>query len=453
MPGEPHPPESDAAIIALSEDEFATLLDELGLFERKPQVAVGCSGGADSLALTLLLADWVARRNGHLTALIVDHGLRPESADEAAQVKQWLDERSVECEILCANLPPETPSVQEAARVARYGLMGEWCAAQGVLHLFVAHHGEDQAETLLLNLTRGSGVDGLAGMAAISERPQYRMLRPLLGVSKARLECTLAENGQKFIEDPSNKNRKFKRVRIREALPALAAEGATVDRLTTTAQRMSHARNVLEDISIRLLAGAAAIYPEGYARLDFSRWSAAPAEISRRSLARLVMCVGGKSYPPRSERLMRCYDALTALSETPIARTLGGCRVMKRGSTIFVCREVPRNPESTTISSNQRWDGRFFVKNTGANEPVQVRSFGAKSLTFLQGYRAAKIPASMRHALPAILGLDGDVFVPQLMGVTMQDGVAGGPTFGAVFQPLRPLSGAPFGFENGTNSP
>ena len=453
MPSDALQTETGAAITALSEDEFAKILHNVGMFESNPDVAVGCSGGADSLALTLLLANWVARRNGHLTALIVDHGLRSGSADEANQVKNWLAERSVDCEVLCANLLPETSSLQEAARLARYDLMGEWCVRQGVLHLFIAHHGEDQAETLLMNLVRGSGVDGLAGMATISERPQFRVLRPLLGISKARLERTLGECGQKFIEDPSNKNRKFKRVRIREVLPVLAREGATVGRLIMTAHRMSNARKVLEDTSIRLLAGAAEIYPEGYARLDFARWSAAPAEISRRSLGRVVMCVGGKLYPPRSERLMRCYVALTTRSKTPIARTLGGCRVIKRGPSIYICCEVLRIPESVTVLPNQRWNGRFLVSNLGAKESVKVRSLGAKSVKFLQGYRAAKIPATVRHALPTILGLDGEAFVPQLIGVTMQDGVADRGAVRAVFQPLRPLSGAPFGVENATNSP
>lgn len=447
MPGDAPQIESDTAITALSEDEFATLLDKVGMFERNTHVAVGCSGGPDSLALTLLLANWVARRNGRLTALIIDHGLRPESADEAEQVKKWLVERSVDCKILCAELPLEISSVQETARSARYDLMGKWCFAEGVLHLFIAHHSEDQAETLLLNLTRGSGVDGLAGMAVISERPQYRILRPLLGISKVRLECTLAEYGQKFIKDPSNESRKFKRVRIREAMSGLAREGATVVRLTTTAQRMSHARNFLEDSSICLLAGAAGIYPEGYARLDFARWSAAPAEISRRSLARLVMCVGGKVYMPRSERLMRCYDALTARSKTPIARTLGGCRVIKRGSSIYICREVPRVSALAKVLPNQRWDGRFFLSKMGAKKPIKVESLGTKSVEFLQGYRAAKIPAAVRYALPTILGLDGKVFVPHFIGVSMQDSVVKRSTFSAVFQPLRPLSGAPFGFD------
>ncbi|MBE87981.1 MAG: tRNA lysidine(34) synthetase TilS [Rhodospirillaceae bacterium] len=452
MPEDAPQTESGTAITALSDDEFATLLSKVGLFERNTHVAVGCSGGPDSLALTLLLANWVARRNGHLTALIVDHGLRPESTDEAEQVKKWLVQRSVDCKILSADLPLALSSIQETARVTRYDLMGKWCSTEGVLHLFIGHHSEDQAETLLLNLTRGSGVDGLAGMAVISERPQYRILRPLLGISKERLVCTLAEYGQKFIKDPSNESRKFKRVRIREAMSGLAREGATVGRLTITAQRMSHARNVIEDSSIHLLAGAAGIYPEGYARLDFVRWSAAPAEISRRSLARLVMCVGGKVYTPRSKRLMRCYDALTERSKTPIARTLGGCRVIKRGSSIYICREVPRVSNFTEVLPNQRWDGRFFFSKLGAKEPLKVQSLGTKSLEFLQGYRAARIPAAVRYALPTIVGLDGRVFVPHFIGVGIQDDVANRFTVGAVFQPLRPLSRAPFGLEIATDS-
>src|SRR5262245_21437394 len=168
----------------LTEAEFAALMRPLGPFEAQPRLAVAVSGGSDSLALTLLLHDWARRQRGVLTALTVDHGLRPEAAAEARQVARWLRARGIRHRVLTWRPAGEARrgGLQAAARAARYRLLGAWCRANGVLHLALAHHREDQAETLLLRLARGSGLDGLAAMAAVSEREGVRLIRPLLAV-------------------------------------------------------------------------------------------------------------------------------------------------------------------------------------------------------------------------------------------------------------------------------
>ncbi|WP_244434174.1 tRNA lysidine(34) synthetase TilS, partial [Azospirillum sp. B506] len=198
-------------------EEFARTLAAIGGFEPAPAVAVGVSGGGDSVALVLLLRHWVAERGGTLLALTVDHGLRPESGDEAAAVGQAMARLGVPHRVLRWEGTKPSAGVQAAARTARHRLLGAACAGAGILHLALAHHRDDQAETVLLRLARGSGIDGLAGMAPVRADGAVRVIRPLLGFSHDRLLATCRAEGVDWIEDPSNHNPRFARARLRAA--------------------------------------------------------------------------------------------------------------------------------------------------------------------------------------------------------------------------------------------
>ncbi|WP_081991868.1 tRNA lysidine(34) synthetase TilS, partial [Inquilinus limosus] len=149
----------------VSDEEFAARQDRLGPFDRPLRLAVAVSGGPDSMALSLLAARWVRQRGGQILALTVDHRLRPDSTAEAAATGASLTRHDIPHRILTWSDAPARAS-QDQARRARYGLLGQACREVGIRDLAVAHHREDQAETVLLRLARGSGVDGLAGMAA-----------------------------------------------------------------------------------------------------------------------------------------------------------------------------------------------------------------------------------------------------------------------------------------------
>ena len=163
--------------------DFARLMAPFEPFEGAPVVAVAVSGGRDSLALALLAQEWAAARGGRIVGLIVDHALRPESAAEAAATASLLGRHGCEAEILRWSEAKPRAGLQEAARAARYRLLREACRRRGILHLLVAHHADDQAETVAMRAARQSGPDGLAGMSAAVELPEVRLLRPLLGVS------------------------------------------------------------------------------------------------------------------------------------------------------------------------------------------------------------------------------------------------------------------------------
>jgi len=160
---------------AVSDTEFYALMDRLGGFETYPTIAVAVSGGADSMALVILADRWARQRRGKVVALTVDHGLRAGSRAEAQESHRRLSSRGIECRLLVWRGDKPRTGIQAAARDARYRLMAQWCRRHGVLHLLVAHHREDQAETVLHRLARASGVDGLAGMAVIHELPDIRV--------------------------------------------------------------------------------------------------------------------------------------------------------------------------------------------------------------------------------------------------------------------------------------
>lgn len=445
---------ADEAPTPLDGRAFASLVGTLGPFERRPHVAVACSGGADSMALTLLLADWVRSAGGRLTALTVDHRLRAASTDEARQVGAWLRRRRIDHVILTRPDAPFEGNLQAEARRVRYALMTDWCGAQGVLHLFLAHHRDDQAETLLLRLARGSGVDGLSAMAPVTETPGLRLLRPLLDVPRARLAATLAAAGQSHIEDPSNANAAFGRVRLRQASALLAREGLTAARLAGTARRMAQARTALEAATARLLAEAAALYPEGYTTLDPAPVRAAPADIALRALSRIVTTVAGSDYPPRLERVERLLAELVSAGSkggnAGGGRTLGGCRVLPWKGLILICRE-PRAAAEVAVPAREEllWDGRFRLQ-FGAEARGEVRRLGRAGWAALVArrpeLRKTRVPAPVRPSLPSLWYLDDVVSVPHFSYMRRgANAESDQPVIrDVIFAPERPLTGAGF---------
>ena len=408
-----------AAGSALSDDDFAALMQAIGPFGLRPHLAVAVSGGADSLALALLLRDWTAAQEGSLTALTIDHGLRPDAAGEARWVGRRLRALGVRHKILTWEGPKPRSGLQAAARAARYRLLTDWCAGKGVLFLALAHHQDDQAETLLLRLGSGSGLDGLAAMSAVSETPAVRLLRPLLTVPKARLEASLQTRGLDWVEDPSNRDPQHSRVRLRQTMPALAREGLTAPRLAAAAEHLGRVRADLEQQVGSLLARAASLHPAGFARLDPAALPAAPEEVGRRALARLLICIGGADYPPRLERLERLYVRLARGLEKPA--TLGGCRILPVAGALLIAREI-RGLEQAQAAGRLHWDGRFAVElaKNGRIGPksIQIGPLGREGWRSLVAkapdLRGHAVPAAARGALPAFWDAAGLAAVPQL---------------------------------------
>jgi tRNA(Ile)-lysidine synthase len=386
----------------------------LGPFETAPALAVAVSGGADSVALVLLADRWAGKRGGFVVALTVDHGLRSESSAEALAVGEFLAGRGIAHRVLNWIGDKPRADVQAAARRARYRLLLDWCAANGVLHLLLGHHQDDQAETLLLRLGRGSGVDGLSAMAPVTARPQARLLRPLLAFSRARLEATVTQAGEPWIDDPSNRSAVYRRSRLRRLMPDLAAEGLDAARLAATAGRLARARDALEGATAGLAVRAVQLHPGGFARLDRTMLGTAPAEIALRLLARLCRTLSGGAFPPRLERLEGLLGAL--VDGVAVRRTSGGCLFAPSGGVWLVCREAAAAAVAQPLDETgfARWDGRFeAVVRTG--NPASLGALGQDGWRSIRD--AVPPPAIPRPAiatLPCLRDEAGVVAVPAL---------------------------------------
>lgn len=436
--------------------EFEHLMTGLGPFEEGPLIAVGVSGGPDSMALCALAHEWAVKRGGDVVALIVDHRLRPESGDEARRVGGWLARMGVAHAILTRDGPAIPVAVHATARAARYELLGDYCRDRGILHLLLGHHREDQAETMLLRLERASGLDGLAAMAAINESlGGLRLLRPLLGVPMARLRAVLGERGQgnqglPSVDDPSNRDLAFGRVRMRRLAPSLAADGVTAERLTRTAAALGRARAILEGAVADFLALAVTIHAAGFCRLDEQAYRAAPDEIAKRALARMLLCIGGGAYAPRGDRLLRLHRALTAGPGFEAGRTLGGCRILPRRGGVLICREPRAAAATTPLEAGGRalWDGRFLMRSNAAAGPVTVRRLDRSAYARIpkedRKALANRLPGAVRSGLPAVCDLDGLVAVPHLGYIRRDIGSMTDKAFTAEFRPAQVLSPTAF---------
>lgn len=326
---------------ALTSESFAGLMAHYQGLDAGMRLAVAVSGGPDSMALCHLVHDWAKTNNLTVVGLTVDHQLRPEAAAEAQKVKGWLSEIGMAHETLIwaegQKFKHLDRSPQAAARAGRFATLFKWCRENGALALLTAHHADDQAETFLYRLTRGSGVDGLASIASEIERNGIRVLRPLLSVSKASLIATCEYLKQDWVTDPSNTDTTFARVRIRNLLSELKGEGLTTDRLLKTVDHMQRAK-VAIDVSVEALIDHAVNKMEiDFVDLDVDLLLEAPQEVGLRCLSRLLVRVAGSDYPPRFDSLESVYESLETNQWSD--RTLNGCQIRRKGARLLITQE------------------------------------------------------------------------------------------------------------------
>lgn len=433
--------------VAIAAHEFAALMAGSGPFEPRPLLAVAVSGGADSMALALLAQEWARARRGRIVTLTVDHGLRPEARVEARAVARWMKRRGVAHRTLTWRGAKPRTGVQAAARDARYRLLDGACRREGALHLLLAHTRDDQAETVLLRLAAGSGPHGLTAMPAVQETTALRVLRPLLGIARARLRATVKERGQQWIEDPSNRDERYARVRVRRLLAEIRDAGDQAAAIASAAQELGRFRARQERAIADVLARAAAIFPEGYARLDIAALAAAAPEIGWRALAALLATIGGLAYPPRGDAVRALHADLRA-GGIGGGRTLARCRLIPDGAECLVLRET-RDIESVQICAGSNeisaWDGRFAVRLAGSRKAVAVAALGAAGWAEIvaraPSLRETSVPYPVRLALPALRDRHGILAVPGL-GYRRSGDLK--KTLISTFRPARPLAPAVF---------
>jgi tRNA(Ile)-lysidine synthase len=370
-------------------------------------IALAVSGGADSLALLDCADRW--RRNASdapkLLVLTVDHGLRPSSKTEAAHVAAIAKSRGIDARILRWTGRKPAGDIEAVARSARYQLLLAAAVEAGASHLLLAHHRDDQAETLLLRLARGSGLFGLAAMRADIRAGSVTLLRPLLSLPRARLRATAEAAGLSPVEDPMNHDARFARARIRRAMPVLAGEGIDAAGLAATAGRLAGAAEAIDAAAAMLLAGAVTLGPFATAAIDPGPFLAAPSEIRRRAFVRLLLAIGGDPYPPRHERLAALLREVEfSGSHGRFKRTLAGTIIELRRGRFILYREVGRAGLPTLAVKSGFpgiWDGRFQVEVAGrAPRGLRLAALGEAGRRSAS-LRRDDLPAGALEALPA----------------------------------------------------
>ncbi|HEX4505155.1 MAG TPA: tRNA lysidine(34) synthetase TilS [Alphaproteobacteria bacterium] len=416
----------------LSSVEFARTMESFAPFESRPHIAVALSGGPDSLALLLLTDRWVRERGGAAIALTVDHGLRHDSASEAAQVGAWAGARGIAHEILPWTGDKPHAGIQAAARQARYRLLSAACAERAILHLAFAHHADDQAETVLFRRERGSGAAGLAGMTVSRSLGPVRMIRPLLGWTKSVLVETCRHFGQNYVEDPSNSSARFARTGLRRRLTDDAGLRAAASReAAAQAARRIEDENRLADALGRI----AEIRPDGVAFLDPDALSTTVPGTRQAVLAATLRSVGGSEFAPDADAIRRLDRALAGAHFGGVS--LSGCIVRRWRGRILVCREPKRAAPPLRIDGGEwlRWDGRFVVRTAAANGPVTVGALGSQADARLRRSLDGLLPAIAGAGLPAVRFGDRVVSVPPVGWE--ESGFAGTELH---YSPLWPLS-------------
>jgi tRNA(Ile)-lysidine synthase len=282
--------------------------------------------------------------------LTVDHGLRKTSAGDARAVAAWAKKAGLNAHVLVWRGRKPKSGIEALAREARYRLMGDWMVRHGIATLFVGHTEDDQAETFLLRLARGSGLDGLSAMRAQAPWPLagfsgLSVARPLLGIGRADLRAYLRSLNQEWLEDPMNQDTSFDRVKLRQAQAALDEAGLSVSRIAAAAGHLARARESLEVVTEAVLARAVRQHKQGLL-LDPKVLAAAPRELALRALASVLMAVSGQPYRPRFDSLERLLDLLSR-DGAGVSATLHGCHICpapKHSSpfSLLVLRESPR---------------------------------------------------------------------------------------------------------------
>ena len=394
-------------------------------------VALGYSGGGDSHALLHLAAPVGRDRGAVLHALIIDHGLRGESAAEAESASSAARRAGAEARIISWTGDKPATGLQAAARQARHGLLAQACADIGARDLLLAHTLEDQAETIAMRLASGGGRRALGGMGRSDPSPLWpdgrglRLHRPLLDQRRAALRAWLAAQGEDWIEDPSNADPRWTRIRWRRRLAELEKAGLSLDRFQSLSDALRAVDTAEAAAAARLVMRAVRFSKWGGARLKVSQFASARPAIAARALEAVTMAVSGAPSAPAAAALAGLRDAL----HDKRGATGAGVRLVPAGEEALlirdpgaVCGRVDHpDPVSLTLSPGACgvYDGRFELRAGPA--PLRIGPLGAHYAGLTKRSVLDGVPGSARPVLTALRDADGAVLA--IAGLYSADGL------------------------------
>ena len=367
--------------------------DVLGAIPDGP-LAVAVSGGSDSMALLHLLKEWGARR---LFAVTVDHGLRPDSAAEAISVATSARALKIPHATLKWEGWDGRGNLQDKARTARRELIANWARRRAIPAVALGHTADDQAETFLMRLARGSGLDGLASMEGVTEADGIIWVRPLLTLRRDDLRRFLTTAGINWIDDPSNDDPAFDRVRMRTALKSLSEEGIDVPRIVATTKRLQSAKQVLFTATRDLAEAAARMHPAGDLTIDLTRFLPAAQAVRLRLFSEALRHVSASYYAPRA---YQCETIMDDLAKERFAdQAVHGCLIRQKGETLAIRREPAR--VGPPVAFGQIWDDRWRLTGLVENDAT-IAALGESGLAQRPNWRNSGLSRETLMTTPAV---------------------------------------------------
>ena len=382
-------------------DAARTVLSDL---PQGSAVGVALSGGSDSMAVLHLMAEVCGRAGIVLLAATVDHGLRDTAAAEVAFAAAASASLGVAHESLLWHHGTVPGNLMAAARTARYGLLADWARRHGVGGVLLGHTADDQAETFLMGLSRSAGLDGLVGMRARFSWDGVAFYRPFLDATRAGLRAWLGARGAGWVDDPTNEDLRFSRVRARAALRVLQPLGINV---RVIAASMAHLRAAQGEVRARLAEASGRVATVAAGAVTFGRaaWLAESGEMRRLLMQEALRWISGAGHPPRSAALARIVDAAEAGRDA----TLGGVRLRCDPDRLRLVREY-RAVADLRCGMGEVWDGRWRLERgqedgeaaVGSWDTLNIGGLGAKGLRACPHWRATGIGREALLVSPAV---------------------------------------------------
>ena len=375
--------------------DLDALIEDFFDGQTQSRLGVAVSGGSDSTALLTLLHRFCAARGIELFCATVDHCLRAAAKDEAKSVAARCTALQVPHETLTWTDWDGKGNVQSVARQARYMLLADWAKRMQLDQVALGHTLDDQAETVLMRLARGAGVDGLSAMAKRRRQHGVMWLRPLLSVERSRLRDFLEIEGVTWSDDPSNENSRFDRIKIRQSWDALATLGITPAALAQVAQNMGSAREALS-FQTQGAAAQCAEVKAGAVRISSSAFANLPEEIARRLILSALSWVNSAIYAPRSRSLRAAMHALTDNGSA----TLDGCHLRRVKDAIWIFREY-NAVKDVVVPVGDIWDNRWIVQGAEMVNDYHVSALGETGLAACPAWRDSGLPRDVLLVTPA----------------------------------------------------
>jgi tRNA(Ile)-lysidine synthase len=398
-------------------------------------LAVALSGGIDSLALTLLTHRYTQRHGLGMIAVTVDHGVRAGARQEAETVAEWMRARGIAHRILTPEHDTTSTNLQASARQRRYDAIATYCRAHGIVHCLLGHQAGDNRETLLHNRTRGDTADGRAGMARVRLHRGVRFLRPLLAFERTALETYMRASHTPWIEDPSNENFAFARVRHRAWLAQDASTHAALNaEILSAAQARATRDQTLAEAAIHCVR----LDPLGFADIDCHYLRTLPSLLASQLLADTITTVSGTAYRPRALSIERLMSALNQ----PLRRhTLHQCDILALDASHWrIAREFRKvaAPQNLSGHGSIRWDNRFDIRYAlDPGQHITIRALGGDGRKQLRAHHPLPhLPLPL--STPSLWHLDSLLSVPYIM--TAEKPL----TLRMDFSPAKALAAAPF---------